>query len=249
MDAARAASLAQGELMQRSVKQAVCALMLGAGACAIETADRGPASFPSAGLYTPESVLGASDPTDTPQPGAGLGNRCVALPPLDPAAGPPSAGTLVLEYTTVSTKGRYAPHNCTAVWIETSAGQYVATLEITAGLRRPGLVYWQDHACTEKLGPDVITSATLKTHDKPHEVIWNGLDLDGNAVADGLYKLFIEVTETDKDPGEFVSYDFMKGGTPYGMELPVPFEGPLAHVHIEWTPMPEGSAGGATDSP
>ena len=232
-------------MMRNRSTHALCALLLTAHACAFERADQGPASYPSAGLYTPFSTLGASDPTDTPQPGEGLGNRCVALPPVDPAAAI-TTGTLALEFVTATMMGRYAPRNCTAAWIETPGGQYVATIEISAGLRRPALVYWQDHACTEKPGPDVVTSATLAKHDKPHEALWNGVDFEGKPVADGPYKLFIEMTETDKDPGEFVTFDFMKTATAYGMELSVPFEGPLESARIDWAPMPEGSAGGPT---
>jgi hypothetical protein len=219
---------------------------IAASGCAMESPDRGMAAYPSAGLYTPGSVIGASDPTDMPQPGAGLGNRCVSLPPLDPAAPAPTMGTLTLDYKTVSLMGRYRPRNCTAVWIETPAGQYVATIEIGAALRKPGLVYWQDHACTEKPGPDVVTTATLPDHEEPHQAIWNGLDFEEKPVPDGPYKLFIEVTETDKDPGEFAMFDFMKSAAPYEQSLPVDAEGPIESATISWALMPEGTPGGST---
>jgi len=194
-------------------------------------------SYPSAGLYTPGSTLGASDPTDTPTEGAGLGNRCVSLPfGGTPDAGPLGAeGTLTLSYMTRSYDGRYAPKNCTAVWIETADGAYVATLELTAALRRPGLVFWQDGACTEKLGPDAVTSATLRNHDKLHEVTWTGRDFEGKSVPDGQYVLHIEITESDKEPGELNSFDITKGPMPYTMELPVALEGPLAQGTVTWT--------------
>lgn len=219
--------------------------VLVASGCAMESPDRGMEAFPSAGLYTPGSVIGASDPTDMPQPGAGLGNRCVSLPALDPAAPAPTKGTLTLDYKTVSLMGRYRPRNCTAVWIETPAGQYVATIEIGAMLRKPALVYWQDHACTEKPGPDVVTSATLDHHEEPHQAIWNGLDFEQKPVPDGPYKLFIEVTESE-DPGEFAMFDFMKAAAPEERELEVDIEGPIEQAKISWKPMPEGTAGGST---
>src|SRR3954463_1465795 len=158
----------------------ICALGFVA-ACSGDTTKPVPAMYPSAGLYTPGSTLGASDPTDTPVEGAGLGDRCVDLPavPDAGATAAPTAGTLQVDYQTQSLDGRYAPKNCTAVWIETADGQYVATLELTAGLRRPGLVYFQDHACTEKLGPDALTSATRTDHVKPHVAMWSGEDFAG----------------------------------------------------------------------
>ena len=216
-------------------------------ACGSDASMPTPAAYPSAGLYTPGNTLGASDPTDTPVPGAGLGDRCVELPAVSDAgaAAAPSAGALAVVYQTQSLNGRYAPKNCTAVWIETGDGAYVATLELSAGLRRPGLVYFQDHACTEKLGPDAITSATRIDHVKPHMATWSGEDFAGNLVADGPYKLFIEVTESDKEPGELSEFDFTKGAAAFDIDAPVDVEGPLLSVKLTWTPRPGGSGGAA----
>ncbi len=197
-------------------------------------------AYPSAGLYTPGNRLGASDPSDTPNPAAGLGDRCVSLPG-GADAGAATAGTLTLEYTTRSLEGRYAPKNCTAAWIETLDGAYVATIEIGAALRRPGLVYWQDHACVEKTGPDVVTSATLADHERPHTAFWKGFDLDELAVPDGTYVLQIEVTESDKEPGEISTFEIDKGPESYSMSLPVDVDGPLVDVSVSW--MPEDAGG------
>jgi hypothetical protein len=223
----------------------LAALLLSVAACDVESSNVEPSAYPTAGLYTPGSPLGASDPTDIPVEGAGLGERCNSLPAL-PAGVMPTKGTLEVRYTTQSLDGRYAPRNCTAVWIETMAGAYVATIELGAGLRKPGLVYFQDHACTARLGPDVVTSATLADHVKPHMAKWEGLDFEEKLVADGPYKLFIEVTESDKEPGELTEFAFDKGPTPFDMEAPVDFEGPLAQVNLKWTPMATG--GGSAGS-
>lgn len=222
--------------VRSSAARPLLALLLLGGCAEHERLE--PSSYPSTGLYTPGSTLGASDPTDMPMEGASLGNRCVSLPALPGASDGGvvgSAGTLAITYMTQSYDGRFAPKNCTAVWIETVEGAYVATLEVDAALRRPGLVYWQDHACTQKLGPDAMTSATLRNHDKMHELEWTGLDFEGKAVADGPYKLFIEVTETDKEPGELNVFDISKGPMPYTMELPVALDGTLVHVTATWT--------------
>jgi hypothetical protein len=202
-----------------------------------------PSSYPTAGLYTPGSTLGASDPTDTPKPGAGLGNRCV-VPSSHVVDAGPGTGTLHLDYTTQTEHGRYAPKNCTAAWIETTDGQYVATIEIDAALRRPALVYWQDHTCIEKPGPDVVTSATLPDHTKAHAAMWSGLDFAGDPMPDGPYKLFIEVTESDKEPGDIGVFDFAKG-PPSTVSPPVAAEGPLMQVTLTWGAMTGGKPGGA----
>ncbi len=222
-----------------------CALaLLVTSACEVESTPVEPSAYPTAGLYTPGSSLGASDPTDTPTPGAGLGDRCNPLPAADPAVAS-TKGKLELEYATQSLDGRYAPHNCTAVWIETPGGAYVATIELGAALHKAGLVYFQDHACTERLGPDVVTSATLVDHVKPHMATWQGLDFEEKPVPDGPYKLLIEVTESDKEPGELSEFMFDKGPLPFEMELPVDFEGPLAQVTLKWTVMTQAGGGSA----
>ncbi len=211
---------------------ALCAL----GACN-EREKIAASEYPTAGLYTPGSTLGASDPTDMPSAEVGLGNRCIPLPAVDDASvGTP--GELSIEFQTQTKMGRYAPKNSSAVWLETSDGAYVTTLKLTAGLRRPGLVYWQDHACTEKLGPDAIASATLREHTKVQTALWTGRDFEGKPVPDGLYKLFIEVTESDKEPGELEMFDVMKGPAPFTLEPPVGAEGYLVSLSLTWEVMP-----------
>jgi hypothetical protein len=196
-------------------------------------------------LYTPGSALGEKDPLDDLMEAAGLGERCNSLP-QPPAGSVITTGKLEVKYTTQSLEGRYAPRNCTAVWIEDMSGAYVATIELGAGLRKPGLVYFQDHACTERLGPDVVTSATLPDHDKMHMASWEGLDSEMKPVPDGPYKLFIEVTESDKEPGELSEFSFDKGPTPFAIDAPVDFEGPLVQVGLTWMVMAEGGGGAGT---
>jgi hypothetical protein len=220
---------------------ACAAGLLALAACDAEAPARQQTLYPTAGLYTPGSLLGASDPSDTPTPGAGLGNRCVALGTPEGVAA--TTGKLTVRYKTRSLDGRYAPKNCTATWIETADERYVATIEVTAALRRPGLVYWQDHACPEKTGPDVVTSATLTDHEKEHVATWNGLDLDGKPVLDGDYVLYVEVTESDKEPGELTSFPFTRGPLPFAGPQAVDVEGPILELSLEWVPEMGGAAG------
>jgi hypothetical protein len=224
--------------------------LLAASGCDIDTTEGTRSSYSNTGLYTPGSTLGASDPTDTPSARAGLGNRCAALPPTpsEKQASPPTSGTLRVDYQTQTMRGRYAPRNCSAVWIETASGQYVATLEIAAALRRAALVYFQDHACTEKQPADVVTSATRKDHTKPHMAMWSGADFEGKPAANGAYKLFIEVTESDKEPGILSAFDFVKGPTAFDIEAPVDVDSPLLHVGLAWKLAPGGGMRDAQDA-
>lgn len=188
---------------------------------------------PTAGLYTPGSRLGASDPTDFPSKES-LGNRCKSFNWQD--AGMPTEGALAVEFETRSMEGRFAPKNCTAAWIETTAGDYVATIELKVAIRQEGLYYYQDRGCPEKVGPDVVTGATLTRHGK-HSATWKGFDLDGKPVPDGTYQLYIEVTESDREPtSEFVRVDFEKGPQKSGGPIVVDAEGPLAGLSVTWMP-------------
>ena len=206
-------------------------------ACGIEQPQAEQTAYPISGLYTPGNRLGASDPTDTPM---GLGDRCKSFPKLaEGEAG--TEGMLTVQYATRTVDGRYAPKNCTAAWIETPDGRYVATIEIRAALHRDGLVYWQEHACTEKLGPDVVSTATLADHERMHMVGWKGLDLDGMPVPDGPYTLYIEVTESDKEVGEVATFEVTKGPEAFDIDAPVDFEGLLEAVQLTWEP--EGNGG------
>lgn len=216
--------------------------------CAIADPEPSATSFPLAGLHTPESRIGASDPTDVESPGASLGDRCPSdAPPDNGASADDDAGTmgpaatlgvLDVSYTTHSVDGLYAPKNATAVWIEDASGEYVATIELLAILRRPDLLFFQERGCEQVLGPDVMTGATLREHSL-HELQWNAVDTNEQPVPDGRYSLWIEVTETDVEPGLVESFEFDKGPMPYSMVLPVSFEGALSEAAITWTP--EGS--------
>lgn len=218
-----------------------CALLLVliAGACGFETKDIKTTEHPAAGLYTPGTTLGASDPTDMPS----LGNRCVSLPA---SAAPSTAGTLTLEFTTQTLMRRYHPKNVTATWVENEAGQFVDTLELSAGIRRTELVYFQERACVDKFGADTVTTATLPNHEITHEVAWNAHDFEDKPIPDGKYKLYIELTESDEDePGEYATFEFEKGPIAFGPRMEAVPDGPLKTVTLGWMPAAGGSAGAA----
>lgn len=197
-------------------------------------------AYPQAGLYTPGNTLGASDPTDRPKPASTLGARC--KPFAEPAADggvDSSSGSLRVQYTTQPTRGKYTPRNCGASWIESADGRYVTTLEIRAALRRPALVYLHEHACEDQPGPDVMTAATSANHDKPHNLTWSGKDFAGVLVPDGMYRLFIENTETDKAPGVFAVFEFEKSSKPFSVQPALDPDAALSSLTITWQPRPE----------
>lgn len=211
-------------------------LVSGLAACGPADVDVAAYRHPAAGLYTPNSQIGASDPDDFPSPES-YGNRCkpIALPD----AGMPTEGALEVEYETQSLAGRYAPAHVTAVWIETApeAGEstFVVALEYNAGLRFYALSEWEDRVCPTRVAADVVTRASVKTH-RVHQLTWDGLDFEGQLAPDGRYRLVIEATETDEAEHYTEEFVFVKGPEPSGGDLPVAGDDTILRASASWVP-------------
>jgi hypothetical protein len=158
------------------------------------------------------------------------GDRWVGITPMPMAKG----GKLMVQFTTVSLQQRWSPDNVGAVWIEDSMEHYVKTLQLWAGVRRKSLYKFGKRAC-QMPEVDVVTSATLPTAGQ-HQVTWSGKDLKGNIVPDGMYTLFIEVSETELDVGATAMFPFAKG--PMAPPLQPMDATPVKGVTITYTPMP-----------
>lgn len=218
-----------------SIAIMVCGLVGVIAGCGVEEPGVDPYAYPTTGLYTPNSKVGASDPTDFPMAMA-LGDRCKAPFATGPDAGVVGTeGQLQLSYQTFTYEGRYTPRNCTAAWIETEAGDYVATIEQRCAIRTDeGLVFFVDRTCLEEQGPDVRSSATLRNHMTMHEAEWNGLDLNGNPVPDGNYNVLIEVTEED-DNSFLSTFPFVKGPEAFSVQPGINAGDPLLTVSLSWS--------------
>jgi hypothetical protein len=186
------------------------------------------AENPIAGLYTPGSQVGVTEEVlnaiaaKGAMAGSGAsaeeaelqekiamgGNHCIGS-----TGAPGTPGKLTIDFTTASyNTGKYSPKNCGAIWIEDAMGNYIATPAIWAHIRQRPLFFWQTVRCQQDT-PDAITSATLDDHNKPHSITWDGKDLKGNVVPDGMYVVNIEVTEDEVKLGRHAKFPFMKGQT------------------------------------
>ena len=194
---------------------------------AIPSAAEQKAENPLAGLHTPGSEIGlteerrmaiaaanaagagglSDDEQDLADAIAMGGDRCVGA---QGAPGTPSM--LTVSFRTESYGGKYKPENCGAVWIEDAAGHYIATPYVWSRIRLRPLFFWQNLRCAEDK-PDVLTGATPAVH-KTHEVTWDGKDLMGKVVPDGMYVVNIEVTEDELATGRRAQFTFNKGGAP-----------------------------------
>jgi hypothetical protein len=127
-------------------------------------------------------------------------------------------GTLTVSVTTSSTGGNYAPRNVLAIWIEDSSGKFVKTLLAYADKRKQHLNTWE--AATTAAGSiynsiDAITGATQSSH-ATRTCSWNGTDYNKKTVADGEYRLRMELTDKNAT-GNVASFPFTKGPNPQNL--------------------------------
>jgi hypothetical protein len=158
---------------------------------------------------------------------------------------PSTPGTLTIQFMSVGNDGEYAPRNCGAVWIETSSGAFVKTLERWAGIRAGHLTAWT--AASGGWGGgfffatggntadqmDAISAATLRPHQM-HTPTWNMKDTMGMVVPDGTYRVMIEVTESERVPSAIASIEFEKGPAP--VSLSPSDDGPFKDLTLSYTP-------------
>ncbi len=147
-----------------------------------------------------------------------------------------TTGTLTVVATTSEAGGNYAPRNIVAMWIEDNQGNFVKTLLAYAANRKTHLNTWE--ASTTAAGSpfntvDAITGATKNTH-ATRTCNWNGTDVDGNVVADGTYRLRMELTDKNST-GNFSTFTFTKGPNP---ENQTPANVPsFSSISIGWEPV------------
>ena len=105
---------------------------------------------------------------------------------------------------TSSPGGRFSPKNIGAIWVEDSSGHFVKTLKVWAQRRRQYLFTW--NAVTGGNTVDAITSATATRHFK-HTVSWDLTDTQKRRVANGQYKIRVEMTDQHSQ-GPLTSFVF-----------------------------------------
>ncbi|MHB9140444.1 MAG: DUF2271 domain-containing protein [Paludibacter sp.] len=154
---------------------------------------------------------------------------CTATnPPVDSSKTTP--GILSVSTLTSSAGGPYAPRNVLAIWIETSSGKFVKTLLVYAAERKFDLTNFMSNSSGN--ATDAITGATQSSH-KTRTCTWNGKDTSGNLVANGDYKLCMELSDTN-GTGTFKTITFAKDTiatslSPGNMSC-------FSNISIKWTP-------------
>lgn len=129
------------------------------------------------------------------------------LQSIDPDV-PPSE--LEFRVRTISYDGEYGPRQVGAIWIEREDGSFVRTLEVWGDVRREHLIAWR--TASDENDVDAVTASTASVHGT-HVATWDLLDLAGQPVAPGGYRVRVEFTEDDSNEG-----------APAGPQLGVAFE-------------------------
>lgn len=145
-----------------------------------------------------------------------------------------SKGSLSVSVTTGSAGGSYAPRNIVAIWLEDNSGKFVKTLLAYANNRKTHLNIWE--TSTTAAGSvynvvDALTGATQSSHGT-RTCSWSGTDYTQKLVADGDYKLRMELTDKN-GTGNIASFTFTKG--PNAQKL-TPADVPsFSAVSLNWT--------------
>lgn len=118
-----------------------------------------------------------------------------------PATVEKKAEGLSLTFVTTSPGGnkRYEPKNILAVWVEDASGKFVRTLGRWAGRQKRNLTEWKKADGTDIDGVTGATQATYGTYT----VKWDLRDRQGRTVADGKYRIRMELTNHNAKRNQF----------------------------------------------
>jgi len=158
-----------------------------------------------------------------------VGISCTTTnPPIDSIT--PTTG-LVVTSVTSTTGGGYSPRNIVAIWIESNTGIFVKTLTVKAAERKYDLTKWESSSKGNTV--DASTGATLTSFGTVTG-FWNGTDASGKVVADGTYKVCMELTDKSAT-GNYSSFSFTKGTT---AATQTPANAPsFSSISIKWMPL------------
>ncbi|MEI7503593.1 MAG: DUF2271 domain-containing protein [Paludibacter sp.] len=156
---------------------------------------------------------------------------CAKTTPTASDAIPTATTGLLISATTSSSGGQYAPKNVVAIWVTDNSGKFVKTLYVKAAQRVSDLTKWRSISSSNKT--DAITGATRDGHGTIY-ALWNGTDINKNVVADGTYKVWMEMTE-NAGTGANTSFTFIKGAA--NQTINQPDGANFSSISTNWVPL------------
>ena len=191
---------------RRLARASVTLGALALGACSSDTGDLTWESGQDTRAYAAGSGAAGSSSTGSAGNSASAAGSSAGTAGASSNADATSLSALSFDVTTAAQGGRYSPKNIGAIWVQSSSGQFVKSLEVWAAVRRRYLTRYNAAIGGTSVAVDVTASATLSSH-KAHHVSWNMQDTSGAKVPDGKYTLYVEVTEADA-AGQYYAVDF-----------------------------------------
>ena len=152
-------------------------------------------------------------------------------PDNQPSNPPASSTGLNVSVVTSTAGGGYAPKHVFAIWIENSAGTFIKTLVAYAKDRDYDLTAWKTSSMGNTI--DAVTGATQSSNGTISGT-WNGTDVSGKVVADGTYRVCMELTDKGTT-GNFSFYTFTKGAST--VTVTPPNAPSFSSVSIKWVPL------------
>ena len=149
-----------------------------------------------------------------------------------------TAGNLNFTINPVAHNGSYGAKHLVAVWLENESGTFVKTkYKMASSKNYDHLATWTAKSNSNLV--DATSGATLTSYT-PITAVWNGTDVSGNVVPNGIYKIWIEMAWDDSKTTDktVTSYLFTKGTVastvkPANTSL-------FTDVSLDWTPLTTG---------
>lgn len=125
-----------------------------------------------------------------------------------------TAGTFTLSLNTTSTGG-FSPEHVIAIWLENSTPAFIKTKLIqSSNDNLDHLANWTSRTGSSRV--DATSGATLTNHGNV-TVVWNGTNVSGNVVPDGVYTVWVEMAwASNLTTGKTTStFNFTKGSSTF----------------------------------
>lgn len=144
-------------------------------------------------------------------------------------------GALSVSVKTSDTGGNFKPRNVVAIWVEDNSGEFVKTLLAYANKRKGYLTHWKEtttNAGSAYNTTDAVSGATQSSHGT-RECSWDGTNFQGDSVADGSYKICMELTDKNST-GNYSTFEIIKDTETKSL---TPDDVPsFSNIQIEWLP-------------
>ena len=121
-------------------------------------------------------------------------------------------GSVDFQIRTTTYNGQYAPRHCFVMWVTDENDNFIRTLEKRAYSYQQYLTYWYQMT-GGNVNNALITSASLNNHIT-HNINWDCTDSNLQPIPDGIYKIYIEFTESNAS-GVWHVVEFEKGEQPF----------------------------------